>query len=58
MRSFSIEEWCKLHEFSRPFFYKLQKQGEAPKTFNVGRCVRISEDANATWIAAREAIAA
>ncbi|WP_426608994.1 helix-turn-helix transcriptional regulator [Bradyrhizobium sp. McL0616] len=58
MRSYSIDQWCELHGLSRPFFYKLQKQGEAPKTFPVGRCVRISEEANAAWVTAREAIAA
>lgn len=58
MRSYSILEWCELHGLSRPFFYKLAKQGEAPKTFNIGRCVRITEQANREWLAAREAIAA
>jgi excisionase family DNA binding protein len=55
MRSFSINEWCELHGLSRPFFYTLEKNGEAPKTFPVGRHRRISESANAQWIALREA---
>lgn len=55
MRSFSIDDWCAMHSFSRSFFYKLAKQGEAPKTFKIGCCQRISEDANRDWISAREA---
>jgi predicted DNA-binding transcriptional regulator AlpA len=58
MRSFSIDDWCALHGFSRSFFYKLASQGAAPKTFKCGRCTRISEAAAAQWIAAREAVAA
>jgi predicted DNA-binding transcriptional regulator AlpA len=54
-KSFSVDEWCKAHGFSRAFFYLLQKRGEGPATFRVGRCRRISETANAEWIAAREA---
>ena len=55
MRSFSIDDWCELHSFSRAFFYKLASQGRAPATFKVGRCTRITEEANAAWIAARQA---
>jgi predicted DNA-binding transcriptional regulator AlpA len=55
MRSFSIAEWCLLHHISRAFFYKLASQGEAPKTFKVGKLTRISEAANNEWLAAREA---
>jgi predicted DNA-binding transcriptional regulator AlpA len=58
MRSFSVDEWCQLHGFSRSFFYKLATQGEAPKTFKIGRCTRISEAAAVEWVSAREALAA
>jgi excisionase family DNA binding protein len=58
MRSYSVDEWCALHGFSRSFFYKMVSQGEAPATFRAGSCRRISENANAAWIAAREAVAA
>ena len=58
MRSFSIDEWCQLHGFSRSFFYKLASQGEGPKTFKIGRCTRISEAAAVEWVASREAVAA
>ncbi len=55
MRSYSIDEWCKLHSLSRAFFYKLNKAGKAPRSFKVGAATRISEAANAEWLAAREA---
>ena len=58
MRSFSVDEWCALHDFSRSFFYKLASPGEAPKTFKIGRCTRISEAAAVEWVASREAVAA
>lgn len=58
MRSFSIDQWCALHGFSRAFFYKLAKKGQAPKSFKVGTSTRISEAANNEWLAAREAASA
>lgn len=50
MRSFSINQWCAMHGFSRSFFYKLQARGEAPETFKAGSVQRISEEANGAWI--------
>lgn len=55
MRSFSIDDWCRLHGLSRSLFYKLANEGKAPKSFKVGRCHRISEEANNAWLAACEA---
>jgi len=54
MISMTIQQWCDLHRFSRGEFYRLKKLGIAPRTFNVGRCVRITESANAEWLQARE----
>lgn len=54
MMSYSIADWCKMHGFSRGFFYKLQKRGEAPQIFKVGKLTRISEDANRYWVQERE----
>lgn len=55
MKSYSLDQWLALHSLSRPFWYKLVNRGEAPRAFRVGRCVRISEEANAEWLKAREA---
>ena len=55
MRSYSLDAWCEMHGFSRAYFYMLDKRGQAPRSFKVGRCRRISDEANAEWITAREA---
>jgi predicted DNA-binding transcriptional regulator AlpA len=55
MKSYSLDQWLALHSFSRPFWYKLVGRGEAPRSFRVGRCVRITEEANTEWLKTREA---
>jgi hypothetical protein len=55
MASKSIEEWARSHGFSRGFFYLLKKRGIAPRIFNVGAAVRISDEADAEWVRQREA---
>lgn len=55
MRSFSIKEWCSLHGFSVSYFHLMASRNEGPRTFKSGRLTRISEEANAAWIAEREA---
>jgi hypothetical protein len=35
-------------------FYILDKRGEAPRTFNAGKCRRISDEADVEWTRARE----
>lgn len=56
--SFTISEFCAAEKISRAFFYKLQSQGKAPRTYPVGSNRRISREAYRTWRAAREAEAA
>jgi predicted DNA-binding transcriptional regulator AlpA len=56
--SFTIDEFCANEKISRSFFYKLEAQGEAPKTYPVGRTRRIGPDAYKAWRTAREALAA
>ena len=53
--SYSIETWCKRHDVSRSTYYKLKAANKAPRTMEVLGCVRISEDADREWVAAREA---
>lgn len=54
--SLSIDDWCRQHGISRSYFYKLAQQGRAPQTFHIGNKIRrISAEANAAWIAEREA---
>jgi hypothetical protein len=47
--SYTIKEWCDHERISRSMFYKLEKQGQAPSTFNVGRARRISPEARREW---------
>ena len=58
MNSQSVDDFCTMHGISRGLFYQLVKRGEAPRTFKIGRCVRISETAAREWVAEREAVAA
>ena len=45
----SIAEFCNANGISQSFFYKLLKQGKAPKTMLVGRRRLISSDAEQEW---------
>ncbi|WP_018260002.1 hypothetical protein [Methylobacterium sp. WSM2598] len=54
MSSKSIEDWCRSHGLSRSTFYNLKKIGKAPRTFNVGSAVRITDEADRDWCRARE----
>ena len=53
--SYTIAEWCALRKVSRAMFYKLEAQGKAPRTYNVGTKRAISPAADAEWVCAREA---
>lgn len=50
MTSISVQEFCRKHDISKAFFYKLQASGLAPKTFKIGRLTRIAEDAEREWL--------
>jgi predicted DNA-binding transcriptional regulator AlpA len=56
--SFSVNEWCARRRVSRSFFYEMQQRGEAPRTYRIGNRQRITTEADAEWIAKREAEAA
>jgi hypothetical protein len=56
--SFSINEWCHRHGLCRASYYNLQKRGEGPAIMHIGKIVRISEEADARWVAQREDAAA
>jgi len=53
--SYTISDFCRSEQISRAFFYKLQREGKGPRTFNLGAMVRISADAIREWRQAREA---
>jgi predicted site-specific integrase-resolvase len=50
----TIGEWCKMHSISRGTYYLLRKEGKAPRTIMCRSRPRITEEANAEWIRARE----
>lgn len=52
--SFTINEFCAAEKISRSFFYKLESQGKAPRTYPVGSARRISREAYSAWRSARE----
>jgi hypothetical protein len=52
---FTIKKFCERYEIAPSFFFKLQRQGKAPRTLRVGSKVLITSQAAADWIAAREA---
>ena len=56
--SMSIEEWCAHRRVSRAAFYKMAKADLAPATYYVGSRRYVSAEADARWLAAREATAA
>jgi hypothetical protein len=55
--SYTISEWCKRHNLSVSFFYKLRAAGLAPRLMKVGARVLISAAADEAWIADRETAA-
>lgn len=55
--AFGIATFCKHYGISRALFYKLQSQGKAPKTFNLGRRVLITKDAARKWLRTMEGAA-
>jgi hypothetical protein len=54
MASQSIDQWCRSHNISRRKFYYLEDEGKAPRTFNIGKLRRVSDEADAEWTKARE----
>ena len=47
--SITIPEFCNRESISRAMFYKLHKQGLAPKIMKIGRLTRISIESVAEW---------
>ena len=47
--TYSITGFCEAHRIGRSFFYKLLKEGRAPRTMEVGRRRLVSREAAAAW---------
>jgi hypothetical protein len=52
--AYSIREFCRRHSLTPYLFYKLQRDGQAPKVMIVGGRKFISAEAAAKWRKARE----
>lgn len=52
---FSVAEWCQRRRIGRVLFYKMLKEGTAPKTMKIGKRRTISPQADAEWQQRREA---
>lgn len=50
----SVESFCKSNGISRSLFYKLRRQGRAPRIMKIGRRTLISEEAASEWRRAME----
>jgi hypothetical protein len=53
-RSYKIADWCAMRGYSRVYFYKLRKHGDAPDVIGVGRAQRITDEADARWLKRQE----
>lgn len=57
--AYTIDEFCTAHGFCRSVFYKLKRQGRAPRLMKISdNRVAISREAAEEWRRAREAEAA
>jgi predicted DNA-binding transcriptional regulator AlpA len=50
----SIKQFCQRYGISESFFYKMQREGKAPRTFKFGGRKMITVQAAADWVRARE----
>jgi predicted DNA-binding transcriptional regulator AlpA len=57
LRAFSINEWCARWGYSRPHFYALRRDGNAPEVIGTGKAQRISLEAEARWLKRQERLA-
>ena len=53
--SFTVNEWCSQRKISPAMYYKLRQFGQAPDSYLVGGRRYISAEADARWLADREA---
>jgi predicted DNA-binding transcriptional regulator AlpA len=45
----SVDDFCKSNGISRSFFYKLHREGKAPRIMKVGRRTLISAESAMEW---------
>ena len=57
LRSFTIGQWCTMRGYSRPYFYMLRRDGNAPDVIGTGKAQRITDAADARWVKRQERLA-
>lgn len=55
LRDPSVPGFCARQRISRSTYYNLKGEGKAPREYVVGKLIRISPEAEAEWVRAREA---
>lgn len=53
--TYTIDEFCRAHGFSRAHYFNLQNRGLGPRVMQVGSRKLISREAAAEWRREREA---
>lgn len=48
-QAYSVSQFCQRHSISRALYYKMAKEGKAPKTIKLGRRTLISQEAALEW---------
>jgi hypothetical protein len=54
----TIDSFCKREKLSRSMFYKMNRQGKAPRLYYIGNRPHITPEARREWRQQREAEAA
>jgi predicted DNA-binding transcriptional regulator AlpA len=57
LRAFTINQWCARWGFSRPHFYALRRDGNAPEVIGTGKAQRISLESEQRWLKRQERLA-
>ena len=47
--TYTVPQFCGVHNISRAFFYQLRKNGSGPQVLKLGRRTLISGEAAAEW---------
>ena len=55
--AFSVKDFCASHSISRSMFYKLVKEGRAPRLLKLGTRTLVSAEAAAKWRQGLEGVA-
>lgn len=50
----TVDDFCRSEKISRSTYYNMKARGEGPREMRIGKCVRISPEARATWRRERE----